>query len=192
MGHIERKKREREKVRKGILDAALNIAVADGWHLVTIRKIADAIEYTPPVIYEHFKNKDELLNEMVLMGFQRLHKRFEEARKNESDPQKILMSHSLSHWDFAMQHKELYQLMFSPERRRPTEELAEMVQQLRDLFQDLSTDGSQPDELMFNWLCLQQGYIFFHILEMSPPQSLSDAPPKELFQHAIVRFLKGI
>ncbi|ACF14139.1 transcriptional regulator, TetR family [Chloroherpeton thalassium ATCC 35110] len=192
MGYIERKKRERERVRQSILDAALNIAIAEGWNSVTIRKISDAIEYTPPVIYEHFKNKDALLNEMVLVGFRMLHESFNTTRKNESDPRKILMTHSLNHWDFAVQHKELYQLMFSHERKRPSEELAEMVRELQDFFQELSTDGTKADELMFNWMCLQQGYIFFHILQMEPPSELSSIPPKKLFENAIVRFLKGI
>ncbi|HRX31691.1 MAG TPA: hypothetical protein P5349_07350 [Tenuifilaceae bacterium] len=48
MGHVERRKKEKENIRKGILDAALKIAMSDGWGAVTIRKIADVIEYTPP------------------------------------------------------------------------------------------------------------------------------------------------
>jgi len=192
MGHIERKLREREAIRTNILKSALNIAIGDSWSAVTIRKIADAIEYTPPVIYEYFKNKDELLNEMVLMGFRSLHESFESTKKTEQDPRKILMRHSLNHWDFAVKNHELYQLMFSPERKRPIEEISEMGSQLLDIFKALAKDDLLAEELMFNWMSLQQGYIYYHILNMNLPEKLSHIPPKQLFENAINRFLQSI
>ncbi|MDR1416635.1 MAG: TetR/AcrR family transcriptional regulator, partial [Prevotellaceae bacterium] len=73
MGHIERRQKEREATRKSIMDTALNIAIAEGWNAVTIRRIADTIEYTPPIVYEHFKNKEDLFDELKLMGHRRLH-----------------------------------------------------------------------------------------------------------------------
>ena len=65
MGIKERRERQRREVRGGILDAARGIAVAEGWRSVTIRKIAERIEYSPPVIYEHFDSKDELVAEYL-------------------------------------------------------------------------------------------------------------------------------
>ncbi len=58
MSSIERKIRQKENLREGILQAAKKIAVNEGWQAVTIRKIADEIEYTPPIVYEHFANKE--------------------------------------------------------------------------------------------------------------------------------------
>ncbi len=56
MGHIERKKREQQITRNSILKAALDIANAEGWQAVTIRKISESIEYTTSIVYSHFEN----------------------------------------------------------------------------------------------------------------------------------------
>ena len=62
----------KERNREAILEAALEIAREEGWEKVTIRKIADRILYTPPIVYEHFKNKDDLMRQLVAQGFQQL------------------------------------------------------------------------------------------------------------------------
>lgn len=54
MGIAERKIRQKEEVRSSILRAAWKLVVQDGWQALSIRKIADAIEYSVPVIYDHF------------------------------------------------------------------------------------------------------------------------------------------
>ena len=58
MGTTERRLREKEKVRAAILDTAWNMVKEEGWQSLSIRKIADAIEYSVPVIYDHFENKE--------------------------------------------------------------------------------------------------------------------------------------
>ncbi|MEL6653646.1 MAG: helix-turn-helix domain-containing protein [Bacteroidota bacterium] len=58
----------KEKNREAIMEAALEIAREESWEKVTIRKIADRILYTPPIVYEHFKNKDDLLKQLVERG----------------------------------------------------------------------------------------------------------------------------
>ena len=60
MGIAERKIRQKEEVRCAILDAAWNLALTKGWQALSIRKIAEAIEYSVPVIYDHFQNKDDI------------------------------------------------------------------------------------------------------------------------------------
>ncbi|MGV8091330.1 MAG: TetR/AcrR family transcriptional regulator [Mangrovibacterium sp.] len=191
MGHIERRQKEKENVRNSILQAALDIAMSDGWNSVTIRKIADAIEYTPPIIYEYFKNKEDLLNELALMGHRMLRKGFDVAREKESDPRKILILFSLSHWDFAFEHKELYQLMFSLDKPFPNEEIDLFIHRVQDLFLELTEDKDFAKELMFNWLCLLRGFIY-NIKQMGVPPELDGIDPKELFRKAIGRFISNI
>ena len=62
MGIVERREREREEVRKKILDAARELFMTEGYERVTMRRIADAIEYSPTTIYNHFEDKDDLVN----------------------------------------------------------------------------------------------------------------------------------
>ena len=51
---LERKLRSREQTRSGIMQTAKTIARREGWQAVSIRKIADAIEYSAPIVYEYF------------------------------------------------------------------------------------------------------------------------------------------
>lgn len=192
MGCVERKQREKEQVRQSILDAALKIAVEEGWHALTIRKIADAIEYTPPIVYEHFENKEELIQELFLSGFRELQKGYDLKNQPESDPKKIIMSLSLNHWDFAFKHKDLYQLMFSLERPIPNEEMKTGILLIKNVFMQLANKDEQlSQELMFNWMCLQSGVISTIIKKALPP-GLSKTQPRDLFKSVIERFLNSI
>jgi AcrR family transcriptional regulator len=61
MGITERREREREEVRKKILDAARDLFMTEGYEHVTMRRNAEAIEYSPTAIYLHFEDKDDLV-----------------------------------------------------------------------------------------------------------------------------------
>src|SRR4029434_5201915 len=60
MGITERQERDRESVRRAILDAARDLFVAEGYQNVSIRKIAERIEYSPAAIYSYFPSKDDI------------------------------------------------------------------------------------------------------------------------------------
>jgi AcrR family transcriptional regulator len=68
MGIAERRTRQKEEVKANILATAWQIVKEDGWEAVSIRKIADAIEYSVPVICDHFENKT-ILWEFAKQGF---------------------------------------------------------------------------------------------------------------------------
>jgi AcrR family transcriptional regulator len=191
MGHIERRQKEREEIRKSIMNTALDIAVSEGWNSVTIRKIAETIEYTPPIVYEHFKNKQDLFNELVLMGHRILHKGDDLAKKTESDPRKILLLLSVNHWDFAFKHRELYQLMFNFNRPIPNDEIETLIAPIKNLFFEMTNNRELAEELMFNWICLSHGFIFI-TMQMGLPSGLMITPPKDLFMNAVERFLMNI
>jgi AcrR family transcriptional regulator len=72
MGVGERRAREKARVRIAILDAALAIATTKGWEAVTIRAIAERIEFSPAAIYEHFAGKADILSEAALRGLRTL------------------------------------------------------------------------------------------------------------------------
>ena len=75
MGLAERKERERKELRQQILDAARELFVHEGYENVSMRKIADKIEYSPAAIYTYFANKDEILDCLSEETFFHLHKR---------------------------------------------------------------------------------------------------------------------
>lgn len=191
MGHIERRQKEKEAIRKSIMDTALQIAVAEGWNAVTIRRIADAIEYTPPIVYEHFKDKTDLFNELKLTGFRTLYKGYGSVVESESDPRKALLLISENHWDYAFANKELYRLMFNFDKPFHNAEIDKIVNSNKQLFFELTHDNELSEELLFNWFCLLHGFIF-GIMQMGLPPTISKRQPKELFINAIERFLKSI
>lgn len=112
MGITERRIRQREEVRCGILETAWKVVKDEGWQALSIRKIADAIEYSVPVIYDHFENKEAILLEFGKQGFSLLTKKLLEAKKKSQDPGEQLKLIADAYWAFAFRNKEYYQLMF--------------------------------------------------------------------------------
>lgn len=72
MGTTERRERERQALRKKILDAARDLFASEGIDSVTMRRIADRIEYSPTAIYLHFKDKLSLLRALCEHDFEEL------------------------------------------------------------------------------------------------------------------------
>src|ERR1700760_3930032 len=112
MGILDRKQRQKEEVRASILDTAWEMVVTEGWHSFSIRKIADAIEYSVPVIYSHFENKDAILLEFNRKGFELLTQSLAQAKQNEQDPAQQIRVMGRAYWKFAFENKEYYQPMF--------------------------------------------------------------------------------
>jgi AcrR family transcriptional regulator len=104
--------RLKEETRISILEAALNIVKVEGWQALSMRKIADAIEYTAPIIYEYFSNKDAILLELTRKGFIILTADMQAAKEKHRLPEKQLEAMWLAYWHFAFAEKELYQVMF--------------------------------------------------------------------------------
>ena len=112
MGIAERKLRQKDEVRSAILDTAWQLVIKEGWQQLSIRKIADAIEYSVPVIYDHFENKEAILFEIGKHGFQLLSKKMQKAKDKHTDPAEQLKAMADAYWNFAFKNKEYYQLMF--------------------------------------------------------------------------------
>jgi AcrR family transcriptional regulator len=112
MGIAERRLRQKEEVRSKILTTAWQMVKEDGWQSVSIRKIADAIEYSVPVIYDHFDNKEAILLEFGKDAFRLLSKKIQQAKEKTNKPAEQLRTIADAYWNFALKNKEYYQLMF--------------------------------------------------------------------------------
>jgi AcrR family transcriptional regulator len=190
MGHLERKIREKENIKQSILNAALDIAIAEGWQAVTIRRISEKIEYTTSIVYGHFESKEALLREITDSGFRTLYQIFENTFSKKADPKKQLLQISLINWDFALNNKELYHLMFSMER--PSNETASKGMTLiKGVFAKLS--GKKEDEvdsLILNWICIRQGAI--NLMLDFKDDELDIKNPRKLYIEFIERFISSI
>ncbi|MGZ8510705.1 MAG: TetR/AcrR family transcriptional regulator [Chitinophagaceae bacterium] len=112
MGIAERRIRQKEEIRSKILATAWQLVKEDGWQSLSIRKIAEAIEYSVPVIYDHFENKEAILLEFGKEGFGLLIKKLQQAKKKSGDPAAQLRAIADAYWNFAFKNNEHYQLMF--------------------------------------------------------------------------------
>jgi AcrR family transcriptional regulator len=112
MGVAERRYRQKEEVRSLILDTAWKQIREEGVQALSIRKLAETIEYSAPVIYAHFESKDMIIKEFVQKGYLLLTERMEEASKKQTKPTQQLESMAEAYWQFACVNPEYYQLMF--------------------------------------------------------------------------------
>jgi AcrR family transcriptional regulator len=72
MGIPERKEKQKLEIKKAILDASMKLFMEQGFENVSIRKIADLIEYSPTTVYLYFKDKNEILFNLHEIGFQKM------------------------------------------------------------------------------------------------------------------------
>jgi RND family efflux transporter MFP subunit len=75
MSRLERQQHARELTRRAILDAALELFIADGYAQVSIRNIAAKVEYSPGAIYSYFPSKDEIFFALAEEGFREIGER---------------------------------------------------------------------------------------------------------------------
>jgi len=112
MASKDRILRQKEETRQNILHAAYDIVKEEGWLGLSMRKIADRIEYTAPIIYEYFSNKEAILQELTKRGFILLANELEKARQDFETPEEQLEAMWMAYWNFAFKDKEMYQVMF--------------------------------------------------------------------------------
>lgn len=130
---------EGERLRTEILAAAESLlARTSDEGAVSIRAVADAVGVTPPSIYLHFADKEELLLEVCATNFDAVSKAVEDAAARASDPLDALRRASLAYARFGMEHPEAYRILFM--RKAPSPEREEM-----ELEQLLSSSG-------YSWL----------------------------------------
>ena len=111
MGTLERRERERDLVRTKILDAARDLFAQHGYEGVSMRRIAEKIEYSPTVIYQHFEDKDALIKELCYADFATL---AEELQATLQIPDAIerLRTCGEGYVRFAIANPNHYRLMF--------------------------------------------------------------------------------
>jgi len=112
MGISERKAREKEDLKKQILQAARKLFLTKGVELTTIRNIAQEAEYSVGTIYVYFKDKNEILHELHSQGFRQLGGEMK-VLFSVADPMERLKALGRVYLKFALENPEMYDLMFS-------------------------------------------------------------------------------
>jgi len=112
MGTKERQERDRHRIRQGILDAAREMFIAEGYQHVSMRKIAERIEYSPAAIYSYFPRKDDIFFALAAEGFRILADGVTEAVAGVDDPLERLRRGLRAFYQFSKTNPEYFALMF--------------------------------------------------------------------------------
>lgn len=156
MASKERIQRLKEETRNNILVAALKIVKEEGWQALSLRKIADAIEYTAPIIYEYFTNKEAILLELTRQGYKILYDRVTEAKSRHRLPAKQLESMWMAYWNFAFAEKEYYQVMYGVEMnccamQQSVDEAEWLYDLYSEVIENLKKDQKMTEDEVCKW-----------------------------------------
>lgn len=196
MGSKERILRQKEETRANILTAAREIVKEEGWQGLSMRKIADKIEYTAPIIYEYFSNKEAILQELTCKGFIILIRGLEAAQQHSEDPAEQLEAMWMAYWHFARDNKEMYQLMYGVEmtccaqRNTVTDAPYMMITKvIAELMREPETQTEIIKQKYFTFFSVIHGLISINIVG----NGLSDDINKQILKDAIsgiIRYIK--
>ena len=112
MGITERKAREKGERERRIVDAARMLAERDGWASVTIRRLAQEIEYSQPVLYAHFENRETIVGAVALEGFGELAPALRASARLSANPFDAMKDVAIAYLEFAFERPALYEAMF--------------------------------------------------------------------------------
>lgn len=107
-----RRARERAQRHRLIIDTARALAESEGWDVVTTRRLAEEIEYSQPVLYSHFENKEAIVRAVAIEGFGEMAEALRTAREGAGSPVEALRRVARAYTDFGLSRPALYDAMF--------------------------------------------------------------------------------
>lgn len=197
MSPIKYSIREKDDIRARILDTAWQMVKDEGWQSLSIRKIATAVNYSIPVIYDHFENKEAIVFEFAKQGFQMLTKTVQRATEKTNDPAEQLKGIADAYWKFAAKHKEYYQLMFGMgmvgcEVEKCFPERADFRKMVMEPIKILIAKGKHPDDnpflKYFTFWSILHGLISIRNLDTNVSENVN----KMVMDDAITGFIKNL
>src|SRR5437667_7394080 len=110
MGTKQRREREKEALRQDILDAARELFVNEGYENVSMRRIAEKIDYSPTTIYLYFEDKGDLLFQISEETFSKLASKSESLLEEMTDPVATLRKIERAYVEFGLKHPNHYRV----------------------------------------------------------------------------------
>lgn len=118
MSIVERKERHKESLRQEILDASREILLAEGYANLSMRRIAERIEYSPTTIYLYFKNKDDILYHLCVETLERQLEVISAAGIDQPSPLLRLRAALRAYIDFGLSEPDRYKIAFMADLSR--------------------------------------------------------------------------
>lgn len=202
MGTRERQERARQAVARSILDAARDLFVSEGYARVSIRRIADRIEYSPAAIYRYFTSKDDIFFALAAEGF---HLMEDLARPLEevADPLDAVRQLFVAFYEFSRAHPEYFALMFLdrtvPRISHQYERFAfvrdtrrKLVDRLREAIAAGALPGDLQPEAAFNVLVASvHGVAVMRVCDRPPLGDGADVLVRDVIEVAIAGLRAG-
>lgn len=186
--------------KEGIIKEAIAVAEDAGWSAVTVRAIANRMHYRPPVLYQFFKNKEELIQEIAGSGFDRLSDEMINASEEQTSPEAKLLALAVARFNFSLEEPTLHNLMFSTgcpiwQKKMIFSSMQRTRNLIVELFQKLSHRDDDCTDLITHFIALIKGYTFF-ATELSTDTArhhfFGHRTPKEAFKKAMQHFINSI
>lgn len=200
MGIKERREREKQDIRHKILDAAQQIITEDGFAALSMRKIANRIEYSAASIYLHFRSREEIAQELGEAGFAKLLAKMT-AATGAKDAAARLRAVALAYLTFGLENPETYRLIFMGDseyttaafkKNDPEGVASKSYQLLLDLANDLRREdrfagkGSAREIVEMIWTSMH-GIVSLHLTCLGFQLS-----PKALAKTMVDTLLRGL
>lgn len=198
MGITERREREKEEIRRKILDAARELFMTEGYDKVTMRRVADAIEYSPTTIYHHFEDKDDLVEALCHEDFAKLLEALDPAQM-PADPIERLRQLGLAYARFALQNPNQYRFMFlTPREEHPHPEDSPGYQSfgvVRQMVADAKAAGQLRDDdvdamAQTLWACVHGAVCL--VTTFRPEQFPCVPPAPDLVERTVDASIRGL
>ncbi|MFG1602995.1 TetR/AcrR family transcriptional regulator [Actinoplanes sp. NPDC049265] len=109
----DRRRRERMARRRLITATARTLAETEGWEAVTSRRLSTEIEYSQPVLYQHFGSMEDIVEAVALEGFAELAETLRAARLDGTGPGDELSRVADAYYGFAARSPALFDAMFT-------------------------------------------------------------------------------
>jgi AcrR family transcriptional regulator len=106
----DRRAKRKLLLRQKILDAARQILLAQGFAALTMRRVAEAIDYAPATIYLHFESREQIAQELCFAGLGHLHERLQAV--TAKDPAVRLAGFARAYLEYSENDPETYRLIF--------------------------------------------------------------------------------
>ena len=203
MGTKERKERERGEMRELILNTANDIIAAEGFAGLSIRKIANKIEYSPAIIYHYFKDKDDIVNYLMKQGYKKIIDAISSTPPSQNDPVQKLEDMTRNYINAALSMPDEFKaaklntapgvLKFTSSMfegaslKKPA--LAILCQCLKEIYKDKNTDDSLVELTAQVIAASTFGLIIRLILEKD---IISEVQKEKLINHYIRLTVDGL
>lgn len=205
MGIKERQDRERQAVRDSILEAARDLFITEGYRHVSIRKIAERIEYSPAAIYSYFPGKDDIFFALAEEGFRRLDEKVRGSTAvADAPPLDRLRRCWWSFYEFSKEQPQYFELMFV-DRSVPSikdkwgdfEVLRDLMMHVEALTQQVIEAGDLPADVnacvaMHVFWAALMGPSVLGLGGRMPPDEDVDALARDVLESTLAGLKSGV